>query len=114
MAISEDPKQYADLLLLKTFSEPPKGKPEIIYQGTALETQNYTAECSQTLNNNATVWYQWRKDGILIVEETKSFVLFIPFIQRTDAGNYTCRGRNVAGYADSVPVEIIVHCKSVY
>ena len=67
-----------------------------------------------TPNLNETIWYQWRKDGGNIEEETESGVLFIPSIKRTDAGNYICRGRNVAGYSDSDPLTIIVHCKSVH
>ena len=46
-------------------------------------------------------------------EKRQSGVLFIPSIKRTDAGNYTCRGRNVAGYSASDLVRVIVHCKSV-
>ena len=65
-------------------------------------------------NTNETIWYQWRKNGGDTGEETESGILFIPFINRTDAGTYTCRGRNVAGYSDSDPNTIIVHCKYVY
>ena len=61
--------------------------------------------------SNETIWYQWRKDGGEVGEETESGVMFIPSIKRTDAGNYTCRGSNIAGYSDSVFVTILVHCK---
>ena len=63
---------------------------------------------------NETIWYQWRKDGKDVGEEKESGVLLIASIKRTDAGNYSCRGRNVAGYSDSYPVTISVHCESVY
>ena len=62
-------------------------------------------------NTNETIWYQWRKDGEDVGEETERGVFFIPSINRTDAGNYTCRGRNVAGYFDSDNVQVVVHCK---
>ena len=65
-------------------------------------------------NMNETIWYQWKKDREDVGEETESGVLFIPSIKRTDAGNYICRGRNVAGYSDSDPVTIIIHCEFVY
>ena len=64
-------------------------------------------------NINETIWYQWRKDEEDVGKETES-ILFISSTKRTDAGNYTCRGRNVAGYSDSDPVTITVHCESVY
>ena len=62
-------------------------------------------------NTNETIWYQWRKDGGDIGDETANGVLLITSIKRTDAGNHTCRGRNVAGFSDSDPVKIVVHCK---
>ena len=62
-------------------------------------------------NTNETIWYQWKKDGGDVGEETESGVLFIPSINRTDAGNYTCRGRNVAGYSNSDHVQVVVLCK---
>ena len=65
-------------------------------------------------NINETIWYHWKKDGGDVGKETESGDLFISSIKRTDAGSYTCRGRNVAGYSDSNPVAIIVHCESVY
>ena len=42
------------------------------------------------------------KDGENVGEETESGILFLPSIKRTDAGDYTCRGRNVAGCSDSI------------
>ena len=65
-------------------------------------------------NANETILYQWRKNGGETGEETESGIFFIPFNNRNDAGTYTCRGRNVAGYSDSDPITIIVHCKSGY
>ena len=65
-------------------------------------------------NSNETIWYQWRKEGGDVGEETEGGVLFISSVKKTDAGNYTCRGRNVAGQSDSHPVPIIVHCESIY
>ena len=64
--------------------------------------------------SDETIWHQWRKDGEDVGEQTESGVLFIPSIKRTDAGDYRCRGRNVAGYSDSDPITIIVNCKFVY
>ena len=96
------------------FSESPKGKPVISYKNTDVETKNYTASCSMNQNTNETIWYRWRKNGEDIGEETKSGILFIHSIQRTNAGTYICRGRNVAGHSDSDPISIIVHCMSVY
>ena len=90
----------------------PSNIPNISYEGSPIiETQNYTTSCSMTPNFNETIWYQWRKYGEDVGEETESGVLCIPSIKRTDAGNYTCRGRNVAGYSDSDPVTVVVHCK---
>ena len=100
---------------LPNTSEPPKAKPSVYYyKESVIETKNYTASCSLMPNTNETIWYQWRKDRGDTGEETESGVLFIQSIKRTDAGSYTCRGRNVAGYSDSDPVTITVHCKFVY
>ena len=63
-------------------------------------------------NSNETIWYQWTKGEENVGDVTESGVFFIPSIKRTDVGNYTCRGRNVAGYSDSNPVTVVVHCKS--
>ena len=80
---------------------------------TITEAKNNTAYCTLQPNSNETIWYHWRKNGENVGEETESGVLFIPSIKRTDAGNYTCRGRNVACYSASDLVRVIVHCKSV-
>ena len=62
-------------------------------------------------NTNETIWYQWKKDGEDVGEETESGILYVASINRTDAGNYTCRGRNVAGYSDSDHVQVVVLCE---
>ena len=92
--------------------DPPRSKPATTTtKNTVIETQDYTASCSMNPNMNETIWYQWRKDGGDIEDETESGVLSITSIKRNDAGKYTCRGRNVAGYSDSDPVKIVVYCK---
>ena len=92
--------------------ESPRSKPTTTTtKNTVIETQSYTASCSMNPNMNETIWYQWRKDGEDVGEEIESGVLFIPSIKRTDAGNYTCRGRNVAGYFDSDNVQVVILCK---
>ena len=65
-------------------------------------------------NKNETIWYQWRKDGEDVGEETESGILFIHSISRNNAGNYTCRARNVANYSESNPSTLLVHCKYVF
>ena len=102
------------MLIFFLFSESPKDKPVISYKNIVIETKNYTASCSMNQNTNETIWYQWRKNGEDIGKETKSGVLSLSPIKRTDAGNYTCRGRNVAGHSDSDLVTVVVHCMSVY
>ena len=98
---------------MNIFLEAPENMPNISYKTVVMESQNYITNCSMKPNKNETIWYQWRKDGEDVGEEKESGVLFIPSIKRTDAGNYTCRGRNVAGYSDSDPITITVHCMSV-
>ena len=92
--------------------ESPRSKPTTTTtKNTVIETQSYTASCSMNPNTNETIWYEWKKDGGDVGEETESGVLFIPSIKRTDAGNYTCRGRSVAGYSDSDNVQVVILCK---
>ena len=59
--------------------------------------------------------YQWLKDGIPILQETRSY-LYIPELSPEDRGNYTCMAHNSKGDASEqanvdiqgIPVDIII------
>ena len=76
-----------------------------------IESETYIANCPLSPVRNETIWYQWSRGGIPISNDNVSGVLTIPSVNRTDAGNYTCRARNVAGSVTSNHVKLIVHCK---
>ena len=75
---------------------------------TAIETEPFTATCILTPVKNETINYRWMKNGVQTVSQKGA--LSLPSVSRTDTGRYRCRASNVAGYVESQPFTLQVHC----